>query len=70
MKKVILELLSSKKAVATMVGVLLTIVAKTGLVLPEDSVTEIVQVIMAYVIGQGIADHGKEKVIAEMRGGQ
>jgi len=59
------QLLSSKKALACIVGlvavVLSMLLGKLGVSIPEDRVEEIVMLISAYVLGQGIADHGKEK---------
>jgi len=57
-------LIASKKAVAMIVGVLMGAFGKK-LGLDETSVTQIVGAVMAYVIGQGIADHGKEAVKAK-----
>jgi hypothetical protein len=57
-------LIASKKAVAMIVGVLMGAFGKK-LGLDEDSLTKIIGSIMAYVIGQGIADHGKEAVKAK-----
>ena len=59
-RRVLLELLSSKKAVATLAGVLVAIAAKVGIGLEPDAVAAIVSPILAYILGLGIADHGKE----------
>lgn len=53
-------LLSSKKAIVAIVGIIIAAAGKAGLDLSEDSVHDIVQVVMAYLVGQGVADHGKE----------
>lgn len=51
-----------KKIIAAVTGVVIVVVGKTGLVLPPDATQEIVAVIIAYLIGQGFADAGKEAV--------
>lgn len=52
------QLLTSKKFLATLVGCA-SVVATTYFSLPEESVDEIVKLLMAYVVGQGMADFGK-----------
>ena len=51
----------SKKALATMVGIGLAIVRGFGLEVPAEAL----YLIATYVVGQGIADHGKSA--AELR---
>ena len=63
MWKLIGEILASKKAVATMAGVLIVATNKIGLQLPEDAVTQIIGAIAAYVVSQGLADFGKNKTV-------
>ena len=58
-KKMLFELLGSKKAIACVTGVVLAFTARLGLELDAASVAGIVGPIMAYVIGQGLADFGK-----------
>ncbi len=53
------QLFNSKKFYAALTAALI-IVFSEGLGLTEDQATNIVQVIMAYLVGQGIADNGKE----------
>lgn len=55
------DLFKSKKAIATMVGLLVPISKKLGLDIPPDMLTAMVGLIAAYVVGQGVADHGKER---------
>jgi len=50
------QYLTSKKAVATIAGIVLVAGKSIGLDLPEDEVTKVVALIAAYVVGQGIAD--------------
>ena len=59
MWKLFAEILTSKKAIATIAGVLLVMTNKIGLQLPEEAVTQIVAAIAAYVVSQGLADFGK-----------
>ena len=59
MWKLFAEVLTSKKAIATIAGVLLVMTNKIGLNLPEEAVTQIVAAIAAYVVSQGLADFGK-----------
>ena len=60
-KRPMRDLFKSKKAIATMVGLLVPISQKLGLEIPPDTLTAIVGLIAAYVVGQGVADHGKER---------
>ena len=60
--KVLMELISSKKAIASVSGVIVSVlVLKLGI--GEDQAKEIAQAVVAltvaYVVGQGVADHGK-----------
>lgn len=58
------SLLSSKKAAAMVAGVLMAAFGKK-IGLDEQAVTSIVATVIAYLVGQGIADHGKEAVKAK-----
>lgn len=53
------EMLASKKAIAAVAGVILTLGAKYGLNLDPELVNQGVAIVMAYIVGQGIADIGK-----------
>ena len=57
--KLLSEVLTSKKAIATIAGVLIVSTNRIGLQLPEEAVTQIVGAIAAYVVSQGLADFGK-----------
>lgn len=57
-------ILTSKKALAAIVAVIMALVGKK-IGLDEQTVTLIVGAIASYVVGQGIADNGKEAVIAK-----
>jgi len=63
MWKLLAEILTSKKAIATMAGVLIVATNKIGLNLPEEAVTQIVAAIAAYVVSQGLADFSKNAVL-------
>ena len=58
-------MLTSKKFIAASAGVIISLGGTWGLDLPTDSVMAILSPIMAYIIGQGIADAGKEKAKIE-----
>lgn len=56
--KALQDMLGSKKALATLIGVLLTVFApKMGI--PPEKIQDIVYLVMAYIVGQGVADFGK-----------
>jgi hypothetical protein len=59
MWKLVAELLTSKKAIATLAGVLIVASNRIGLQLPEEAITQIIGAIAAYVVSQGLADFGK-----------
>ncbi len=60
MKRFIPKILKSKKAQAMIVGLLMTLFAESlGMPVTESTMTEVVALISAYIIGQGVADHGK-----------
>jgi len=63
MWKLLSEVLTSKKAIATVAGVLIVMTNKIGLQLPEEAVTQIVAAIAAYVVSQGLADFSKNAVL-------
>lgn len=57
------EMLSSKKAIAAIAGLIVAGAGRIGLGLPPDAVAEITAVIVAYIVGQGIADAGKHRPV-------
>ena len=63
MWKLLAEVLTSKKALATIAGVLVVATNRIGLNLPEEAVTQIVAAIAAYVVSQGLADFSKNAVL-------
>ena len=60
-------MLESKKAVAMVGGVLVGLAGKVGLNLPTEELTAVLSPILAYILGQGVADAGKEKALVEQR---
>lgn len=59
------ELLSSKKFVAMIVGLVMSIATKYVPGLDEETTYQIVGLVIAYILGQGVADAGKEKAKIE-----
>ena len=53
-------LLGSKKFLAALIAAIVWVAGKAGLHASTEMVSGIVGPIVAYVLGQGIADHGKE----------
>lgn len=56
-------LLSSKKFVAALIAALVWLGGKVGLSVDTETMAGIVGPIVAYVLGQGMADFGKEKAV-------
>lgn len=54
------RMVASKKAVAMAAGVIVGLAAKWGLALPTDAVAAILSPVVAFILGQGMADFGKE----------
>lgn len=61
------SLLGSKKFVAMLVGVIVVIVGKAGFDVDQTTIAEIVGLIVAFIVGQGVADAGKEKAKIEAK---
>jgi len=57
---------SSKKFLAAAIGCVV-IALGSALGLSEDQSTKVAGLIVAYVVGQGVADHGKERVKLEAK---
>lgn len=59
----------SKKAVAVVATVLFVLLnpllMKLGIEVSKDQITDVVQLVMAYLVGQGLADLHKEKAKIE-----
>ena len=62
LKDLILDILTSKKAIATLGAILATILSKKYNWIDAPTMTLIIMSVSAYVLGQGWADHGKEAV--------
>lgn len=58
--KLITDLLKSKKFMASLASMLVGLAAKVELDLDVQEITAILSPAIAYILGQGIADHGKE----------
>ena len=54
----------SKKFLATVIGAVV-VAAGSAMGLSEEQSMKIAAMIVAYVVGQGVADHGKEKTKLE-----
>jgi hypothetical protein len=54
------DLLASKKAIAGIAGAVMILVGRLGLDIDSELVTQFVSIVVAYIVGQGIADYGKE----------
>ena len=65
MKEALAAILGSKKALATIAGLITTALMRFGFDVPREDVMAFVGLIGAYVVGQGVADHGKERAKAE-----
>jgi hypothetical protein len=59
MKEMIRGLLSSKKFVTAVAGVVAGLVGKIGLDLDTESIMGILSPLIAYILSQGLADIGK-----------
>jgi hypothetical protein len=62
---VLKQILTSKKALAAILGVVVGLAAKLGLALDTETLMAILSPILAYILGQGLADTGKEAVKAK-----
>ena len=58
--EVIKEGATSKKLIAAVAGAITAAALKIGLDLPTADVVAIIAPVVAYIIGQGVADSGKE----------
>tara|TARA_R110002110_G_scaffold123748_1_gene300618 strand:- start:295 stop:495 length:201 start_codon:yes stop_codon:yes gene_type:complete len=58
---VLKSLFSSKKFVAMITGVIATLVGKIGFDVPTETINQVVALVGTYVVGQGVADHGKHR---------
>ncbi len=67
MTQAINDMLKSKKAIAMIAGLVVSFAGKYGLQLPIEELTAVLSPVLAYIVGQGVADVGKEKARIEQR---
>ena len=60
-----MDLLKSKKFQVLIIGLVVTVGGKLGFDLDTETITAIVGLVASYIVGQGVADHGKEKAKVE-----
>lgn len=60
MGNAIADLLKSKKAITAIAAAVVAAGAKLGWDVTTEELMPILTPLMAYIVGQGIADHGKE----------
>ena len=62
-------LLASKKFVAAIGAALFVLLNETlALGITEETINDVIAVMASYIVGQGIADHGKERAVVEQGG--
>jgi hypothetical protein len=64
---VLKELVTSKKLIAALIGVVVALAARLGLDLSTEDVALVVAPIVAFVLGQGLADLGKSAALAKVK---
>jgi hypothetical protein len=60
MKSLAYQLLTSKKALATLAAILVWVVGRFGLSVEADELLPMIATLAAFVVGQGFADMNKE----------
>lgn len=60
-KPVLASLFSSKKFLAFLAGALVWVAKQAGADIPKDQLISFLGLVSVYVLGQGVADLGKEK---------
>lgn len=63
--QVLTEALKSKKVLALVLGIVATIAVKLGV--DAETAQEVAAIVIAYLVGQGIADHGKASAEIEAK---
>lgn len=61
------DVLTSKKALAALATLLVIILQAAGLPITEEVIHNILLVVGPYLVGQGIADHGKEAAKVQVK---
>lgn len=69
-KRLLASLLTSKKVVTAVVGLVVLACARRGIVLQPDMVAEVVTIFAVLIGAQGLADTGKEKAKVEAQSPQ
>lgn len=69
-KPLLAQILTSKKALALLAGAIVWALAQADIMATPEAILPLLGIIAAYLLGQGIADNGKEeaKVIAANMG--
>jgi len=57
--ELIKSLFGSKKFIAMISGIIFTLIGKIGFDIPEETITQIVSLVAAYLVAQGASDLGK-----------
>ena len=65
MKQALKDMFASKKFLVAITAVLVSVGAKVGLNVANDVLLPVVVLVASYIVGQGIADAGKEKAKIE-----
>ena len=65
MKDALKGMAGSKKALAMIAGLIASLAGKYGLDIPTEELTVVLSPVLAYILGQGVADAGKEKARIE-----
>jgi len=60
------DLIKSKKAIVAICTAIVAFGSKIGWDVSTEELMPIITPLMAYIVGQGIADHGKEKAKMEV----
>jgi len=62
MRDILGEILTSKKALATLAGLLVLILSRVGVDIEEGTVNKVLAILAVFVVGNGIADIGAPAV--------
>lgn len=65
MQDALKEMFASKKFIAMLAGIIITLAAKIGFDVDNETAMMIVGLVSSYVLGQGVADAGKSKAKLE-----
>lgn len=67
MKDFLSDVFTSKKAMAALATLLVIILQALGLPITEDMMNQVLFIAGSYIVGQGIADHGKEAAKVQVK---